>query len=231
MRLWRTTLTMLIALTLCACAANAPVPKDGAPLPSAQPPMLDVYIVQSNTIVRMDAESYVAGVVAGEMPSDWPMEALKAQAILARTYVLKFLTEKTSRYAGADISTDIAEAQAYDADAVNGRILTAVQETAGEVLLAEDGSLPYAWFHAHSGGTTALAQESLDWRSAEPSHTKVTRGLDSDAARLFHLEMWAFVHGIAVMFATGFLDLDWELVSKMLTDAYRGLRKQYGTED
>ena len=182
MRLWRTTLTMLIALTLCACAANAPVPKDGAPLPSAQPPMLDVYIVQSNTIVRMDAESYVAGVVAGEMPSDWPMEALKAQAILARTYVLKFLTEKTSRYAGADISTDIAEAQAYDADAVNVRILTAVQETAGEVLLAEDGSLPYAWFHAHSGGTTALAQESLDWHSAEPSHTKVTRGLDSDAA-------------------------------------------------
>lgn len=56
-------------------------------------------------------------------------------------------------------------------------------------------------------------------------------GLDADTARLFHLEMWAYVHGIAVMFATGFLDLAWELVSRMLTDAYQGLRKQYGMEE
>lgn len=55
-------------------------------------------------------------------------------------------------------------------------------------------------------------------------------GLDGDTANLFHLEMWAYVHGIATMFATGFLDLDWDLVSKMLTDAYQGLRKQYGVE-
>lgn len=56
-------------------------------------------------------------------------------------------------------------------------------------------------------------------------------GLDADTSRLFHLEMWAYVHGIAVMFATGFLDLAWELVSRMLTDAYQGLRKQYGVEE
>ena len=55
-------------------------------------------------------------------------------------------------------------------------------------------------------------------------------GLDGEKLQLFHLEMWAYVHGIASMFATGFLDLDWELVSKMLTDAYHGLRKQYDKE-
>ncbi len=55
-------------------------------------------------------------------------------------------------------------------------------------------------------------------------------GLSGDDAKLFHLEMWAYVHGIAVMFATGFLDLGFDLVSKMLTDAYQGLRKQYGME-
>lgn len=55
-------------------------------------------------------------------------------------------------------------------------------------------------------------------------------GLRGDEAKLFHLEMWAYVHGIAAMFATGFLDLEWELVSKMLTDSYQGLRKQYGME-
>lgn len=49
-------------------------------------------------------------------------------------------------------------------------------------------------------------------------------------ATLFHLEMWAYVHGIATMYATKFLNLDEELVSRMLTDAYQGLRKQYGME-
>ena len=53
-------------------------------------------------------------------------------------------------------------------------------------------------------------------------------GLSGAEAKLFHLEMWAYVHGIATMFATGFLDLEWELVSRMLTDSYQGLRKQYG---
>ena len=55
-------------------------------------------------------------------------------------------------------------------------------------------------------------------------------GLSNKNACLFHLETWAYVHGIATMFATGFLDLDWELVSQMLTDAYLGLRKQHETE-
>lgn len=55
-------------------------------------------------------------------------------------------------------------------------------------------------------------------------------GLSGEAAKLFHLEVWAFVHGIASMFATGFLDLDWELVSNMITDVYQGLKKQYEKE-
>ena len=55
-------------------------------------------------------------------------------------------------------------------------------------------------------------------------------GLANTDARLFHLEMWAYVHGIATMFATGFFDLEWELVSRMLSDAYQGLCKQYGKE-
>ena len=55
-------------------------------------------------------------------------------------------------------------------------------------------------------------------------------GLDGETAKLFHLEMWAFVHGIASMVATGFVELEWELVSRMLTDAYQGMRKQYGME-
>ena len=55
-------------------------------------------------------------------------------------------------------------------------------------------------------------------------------GLETEDAKLFHLEVWSFVHGIATMFATGYLDLEWELVSDMVTDAYQGLRKQHTTE-
>ncbi len=55
-------------------------------------------------------------------------------------------------------------------------------------------------------------------------------GLSGEEARLFHMEMWAYVHGIATMFATGFFDLEWEVVSRILTDAYQGLRKQHGME-
>lgn len=52
-------------------------------------------------------------------------------------------------------------------------------------------------------------------------------GLDGQDAKLFHLEMWSYVHGIATMFATGYLDLEWELVSKIVTDSYQGLMKQH----
>ena len=55
-------------------------------------------------------------------------------------------------------------------------------------------------------------------------------GLEGEKVKLFHLEMWTYVHGIATMFATGFFDLEWELVSKMLTDSYQGLRHQFGLE-
>lgn len=56
-------------------------------------------------------------------------------------------------------------------------------------------------------------------------------GLGAMEAKLFHLEMWACVHGIAAMFATSYLDLDLDLVSVMLTDAYQGLKKHYDSED
>lgn len=175
---------LMITLTLLSgCTARSPAPKE-SPAPSAvgEVPLLRVWVVEDDVLVSMDAETYVAGVVAGEIPSDWPSEALKAQAILARTFVMKFLSEKESRYPGADISTDIAEAQAYDADAVTPSILRAVQETRGLILVTEGGQLPYTWFHAHSGGSTALARESLDWKGDEPAYTRVVPGHDSSTA-------------------------------------------------
>lgn len=180
----------LLCVFLSACATPSPAPSptlqpalpDGVATNDAGVPILEVYLTASETIAPMDIETYVMGVVAGEMKNDWPLEALKAQAILARTFVLRFVSEKESRYTGADISTDIAEAQAYNEESINNAIRQAVEETAGQVLVTPSGTLPYTWFHAHSGGATALAREGLGWQDAEPSYTLVTEGLDSPDA-------------------------------------------------
>ncbi|MBE5801303.1 MAG: SpoIID/LytB domain-containing protein [Clostridiales bacterium] len=155
--------------------ANVSWPNDKLEVDESGIPQLKVYVVEDEKIETVDVETYVQGVLAGEMKNDWPMEALKAQAILARTFVMKFVDEKTSRYEGADVSTDIEEAQAYDRSAVNERIEQAVEETRGLVLGAA-GELPYAWFHAHSGGTTERAVTGLGWDKEEPGYTKVTQG-------------------------------------------------------
>lgn len=144
-------------------------------------PLLTVYVAQADSYQDMDIESYVQGVLAGEMRNDWPMEALKAQAILARTFVLKFVGEKDSKYPQADISTDISEAQAYDESAINERIIRAVEETRGMVL-SNGGELPYAWFHAHSGGKTELAKAGLEYAEAEPDYTQIVESVESDKA-------------------------------------------------
>ncbi len=52
-------------------------------------------------------------------------------------------------------------------------------------------------------------------------------GLTEDEAYLFHLELWLYVHGIATMSATSYLDWDADFVSKALTDAYEGLKYRY----
>jgi len=144
-------------------------------------PLLRVYVAQMQSYQDMDIETYIEGVLAGEMRNDWPMEALKAQAILARTFALKFVSEKESKYEDADISTDISEAQAYDESAVNDRIRRAVEETKGMVL-SVGGELPYAWFHAHSGGMTEYAKPGLEYPDEEPGYTQSVEGMESDKA-------------------------------------------------
>ena len=144
-------------------------------------PALTVHDVSKGKNADMDIETYVMGVVAGEMKNDWPMEALKAQAILARTFVLKFCTDKQSKYEGADISTDVAEAQAYAPQSINARVRQAVDETRG-MALSWQGEFPNAWFHAHSGGMTELPSVALEYKGGDPDYLKPTASEESEKA-------------------------------------------------
>lgn len=52
-------------------------------------------------------------------------------------------------------------------------------------------------------------------------------GLNEDSVYLFHLEMWIYVHGIATMLATSYLEWDDEFISRVVTDGYEGLKTRY----
>lgn len=56
-------------------------------------------------------------------------------------------------------------------------------------------------------------------------------GLSREDAFLFHLEMWVYVHGIATMIATSYLEWDSRMISRMLTDAYEGMKKRYADRE
>ncbi len=160
-------LLILLALVSCRPARR---PESGAPeIPSTiargtrQEPELKVYIKETGQIETMPFEEYIAGVVAAEMDPKWPLEALAAQAILARTFTLeKIAREGGVPHRNAHASTDIEEFQAYDASRITDRVREAVRLTRGKVV-AYNGRYIRAWFHANSGGKTATAKEGLDF--------------------------------------------------------------------
>ncbi len=55
--------------------------------------------------------------------------------------------------------------------------------------------------------------------------------LDKDKATMFYLEMWIYVHGIASMIATNYLEWDEEIASRAVTDVYEGLKLRYGEKE
>ena len=56
-------------------------------------------------------------------------------------------------------------------------------------------------------------------------------GLSEQDAYMFHLEMWVYVHGIATMITTSYLEWHWDSISQMLTDGYEGLKERYCGKD
>ncbi len=99
----------------------------------------------------VDLESYIRGVVPSEMPSKWELEALKAQAIAARSYALANTGKRGSH--GYDLK-DTPEDQAYNgASAETKKTNHAVDVTKGLVITYNKHIVP-AYYHASSGGKT-----------------------------------------------------------------------------
>ncbi len=100
---------------------------------------------------RVGLETYVASVVGAELDASWPAEALKAQAVAARTYVLK----QGWKYGVAHV-TDTTSDQAYrGTEREFPVILAAAEATAGERLTNSAGALLDAFYSSNAGGRTA----------------------------------------------------------------------------
>lgn len=184
---------LMVLLLLVSCRAlrrPGPGPASSAPaIPEViaqgarQEPQLKVFVKETQQIKEMAFEEYIAGVVAAEMDPKWPLEALAAQAILARTFTL----EKIAREGGvpnrdAHASTDIEEFQAYDASRINARVREAVKLTRGKVA-AYNGRFIRAWFHANSGGQTATAADGLAFeKEPTPYVVSVDDAISQEAA-------------------------------------------------
>ncbi len=129
-------------------------------------PFDNVSVYLDGKIQTMPLEKYLIGVVAAEMPAAYELEALKAQAVAARTYtVYKAAHGGCSAHKGADICTDSAHCQAYlTEEKMNARwkhnkdkylasITAAVESTKGEMIYYDDEQIQ-VFYHASSGGRT-----------------------------------------------------------------------------
>ena len=122
-------------------------------------------LFSDGTVQSMDMEEYLTGVVLAEMPASFEGEALKAQAVAARTYAAK--AQASSKHTGGSICTDSRCCQAYISEREyleNGgtelgiaKIRGAVSATKGEVLTYQ-GELIDATYFSCSGGSTEDAQ-------------------------------------------------------------------------
>lgn len=141
---------------------------------SIKEPKVKVYIREKGNIVEIGLEEYVIGVVAAEMPAEFNIEALKAQAVAARTYALShmggFGDAKCSIGKGADLC-DTVHCQVYmnketrfnswgkNAAEYWSKITEAVSKTKGEYLTYAGKLVMRPYYFAISSGRTENAAE------------------------------------------------------------------------
>ena len=117
-------------------------------------------------VEQVELDTYLCNVVSAEMPADFELEALKAQAIVARTYTIYKVNNK--KHDNADICDDSTCCQAWISkedrlarwdeslrDSNWSKIEQAVQSTKGKIITYENQPIN-AFFHSNSGGKTEL---------------------------------------------------------------------------
>lgn len=122
---------------------------------------------KTGEIEELPLDEYLYGVVSAEMPANYEKEALKAQAVVARTYTI-YKIIKGSKHENANICDDASCCEAWiskedrlakwneeERQANWKKIVSAVEETKGKIITYNNEPIN-AFFHASSGGTTEI---------------------------------------------------------------------------
>ncbi|REJ36989.1 MAG: stage II sporulation protein D [Bacillota bacterium] len=167
----------------------------------APEPVIAVWDAGAGRVVEMGLEEYVRGVVAAEVPADFHLEALKAQAVAARTYALRRVerNERVPDRPEAHVTSDFRRHQAWMSQEAYverwgplegmqrwARVALAVEATRG-LILTYRGEPIEALYHSTSGGHTEDAHRyfagsqpylvgvSDPWGDHSPVHESVAR--------------------------------------------------------
>ena len=121
-----------------------------------------------NSIEELKLDEYLYGVVSAEMPANFQEEALKAQAVVARTYTLYKIINNSTKHGEAQICDNSACCQAWiskedrlakweESERENNwnKIVNAVNATQGKIITYNNEPIN-AFFHSNSGGTTEM---------------------------------------------------------------------------
>ncbi len=121
-------------------------------------------------------EAYISSLLTKEMNSKWPAEALKAQAVAARSYALhKMKSQQVSKELGSEAFYDLESSEKHQVSGAffdsKPSTVAASTATKGEVLIGEDGQVRPIFFHAKCGGKTLRPDQV--WHNKEPSYQSV----------------------------------------------------------
>ncbi len=149
----------------------------------SEPFKITVYRKNEGAVTETEFEEYLVGVLAGEMPPTYHTEALKAQAVAARSYILSKVSASLEgtvieEHHGAMVCDDYKHCKAWRsieeakkgwdfrfADDYEEKLRNAVEKTRGEYMIY-DNKVVKAYFYAISGGRTENAEDV--WGSALP---------------------------------------------------------------
>lgn len=153
---------------------------------------IQVYDHQNRSVEEMDFEEYILGVVSAEMPVSYELEALKAQAVAARTFAYEKMQNGADDEQGADVCTSYEHCQAYNSleqrkekwgesfEKNEEKLREAVYGTQGQILVYE-GKPIKAFFHSTSGGMTENVENV--YSQALPYLRSVQSAGEEDATR------------------------------------------------
>lgn len=117
------------------------------------PPIVKVKKTQEKMelIAFVPLETYLAGVIQGEVPKNWHRETLKAQIVAARSYALSLMENRKD----ADFDLESSVKDQVFLYSTDQEILKLAQETKNQVLFDKDNKVMKAYYHSDCGGRTS----------------------------------------------------------------------------